>query len=110
MQTVTTTEELAAFCQQAKEAPYVTIDTEFLRERTYWAKLCLIQLALPGKAGPAVLVDPIAGPDMSLEPLYDLMRHEKTIKVLDCALPTPPNHLSLAKSDNPCAPPPSQRP
>ena len=85
MQTVTTTEELAAFCQQAKEAPYVTIDTEFLRERTYWAKLCLIQLALPGKAGPAVLVDPIAGPDMSLEPLYDLMRHEKTIKVFHAA-------------------------
>lgn len=85
MHTVTTTEELAAFCQQAKEAPYVTIDTEFLRERTYWAKLCLIQLALPGKAGPAVLVDPIAGPDMSLEPLYDLMRHEKTIKVFHAA-------------------------
>ena len=85
MQTVTTTEELAAFCQQAKEAPYVTIDTEFLRERTYWAKLCLIQLALPGKAGPAVLVDPIAGPDMSLEPLYDLMRHEKTVKVFHAA-------------------------
>ena len=85
MQTVTTTEELAALCQQAKEAPYVTIDTEFLRERTYWAKLCLIQLALPGKAGPAVLVDPIAGPDMSLEPLYDLMRHEKTIKVFHAA-------------------------
>ena len=85
MQTVTTTEELAAFCQQAKEAPYVTIDTEFLRERTYWAKLCLIQLALPGKAGPAVLVDPIAGPEMSLEPLYDLMRHEKTVKVFHAA-------------------------
>jgi len=85
MQTLTTTEELAAFCQLAKDAPYVTIDTEFLRERTYWAKLCLIQMALPGKAGPAVLVDPIAGPEMSLEPLYDLMRHEKTVKVFHAA-------------------------
>ncbi|WP_323042054.1 ribonuclease D [Gemmobacter sp.] len=85
MQTITTTEALAAFCDLAKAQPYVTIDTEFLRERTYWAKLCLIQLALPGKDGPAVLVDPIAGPDMSMEPLYDLMRHEATVKVFHAA-------------------------
>ncbi len=62
MRTITTTEELAAFCDAARAEPYVTIDTEFLRERTYWSKLCLIQLALPGKTGDAVLVDPIAGP------------------------------------------------
>ena len=85
MQTITTTEALAAFCDLAKAQPYVTIDTEFLRERTYWAKLCLIQLALPGKDGAAVLVDPIAGPDMSMEPLYDLMRHEATVKVFHAA-------------------------
>ncbi len=85
MQTITTTEALAEFCEQAKAHPYVTIDTEFLRERTYWAKLCLIQLALPGKDGAAVLVDPIAGPGMSMEPLYDLMRHEATVKVFHAA-------------------------
>lgn len=85
MITITTTEALAEFCAAAKSAPYVTIDTEFLRERTYWAKLCLIQLALPGKDGAAVLVDPIAGPDMSMEPLYDLMRHEGTVKVFHAA-------------------------
>jgi ribonuclease D len=85
MTTITTTEALAEFCAAAKSAPYVTIDTEFLRERTYWAKLCLIQLALPGKDGAAVLVDPIAGPDMSMEPLYDLMRHEATVKVFHAA-------------------------
>lgn len=85
MQTITTTEALAAFCDAAKSAAYVTIDTEFLRERTYWAKLCLIQLALPGKDGAAALVDPIAGPEMSLEPLYDLMRHEATVKVFHAA-------------------------
>ncbi len=61
MQTITTTEDLAAFCEAAKPQPYVTIDTEFLRERTYWSKLCLIQMALPGKTGDAVLVDPIEG-------------------------------------------------
>jgi len=38
MQTITTTEALAAFCEKAKQEPYVTVDTEFLRERTYWSK------------------------------------------------------------------------
>ncbi len=81
MRTITTTADLATFCDEAKRQPYVTIDTEFLRERTYWSRLCLIQMALPGKDGDAVLVDPIEGSDMSLEPLYDLFRHQATVKV-----------------------------
>jgi ribonuclease D len=85
MRTITTTEDLAAFCTAAKEHPYVTIDTEFLRERTYWSKLCLIQLAMPGDDGDAVLVDPIEGSAMSMEPLYDLFRHEATVKVFHAA-------------------------
>lgn len=85
MKTIATTADLAAFCTAAKDHPYVTIDTEFLRERTYWSKLCLIQMALPGKAGEAVLVDPIEGADMSMEPLYDLFRHEATVKVFHAA-------------------------
>ena len=85
MRTITTTEELAVFCAAAKNEVYVTIDTEFLRERTYWSKLCLIQLALPGKDGDAVLVDPIAGEAMSMEPMYDLFRHKATVKVFHAA-------------------------
>jgi len=85
MRTITTTEDLVTFCTAAKSQPYVTIDTEFLRERTYWSKLCLIQMALPGADGDAVLVDPIDGADMSLEPLYDLFRHEATVKVFHAA-------------------------
>ena len=85
MRTITTTADLAAFCAAAKTHPYVTIDTEFLRERTFWSKLCLIQMALPGKDGDAVLVDPIEGADMSLEPIYDLFRHEATVKVFHAA-------------------------
>ncbi|RRH75844.1 ribonuclease D [Falsigemmobacter faecalis] len=85
MQIITTTEALAAFCEKAKAEPYVTIDTEFLRERTYWAKLCLIQAALPGATGDAVLIDPIEGPEMSLEPFYDLLRHKETVKVFHAA-------------------------
>jgi ribonuclease D len=84
MRTITTTEDLAAYCALAKSQPFVTIDTEFLRERTYWSKLCLIQMALPG-AGEAVLIDPIEGDKMSMEPLYDLFRHEATVKVFHAA-------------------------
>ncbi|PTV97643.1 ribonuclease D [Rhodobacter aestuarii] len=84
MHTITTTEALAEFCARAKDAPYVTLDTEFLRERTYWSKLCLVQMALPGKEGDAVLVDPLSD-GLSLEPLYDLFRHEATVKVFHAA-------------------------
>jgi ribonuclease D len=84
MKTITTTEELAQFCAQAKNQPYVTLDTEFLRERSYYSKLCLVQMALPGKEGDAVLVDPLAE-GLSLEPLYDLFRHESTVKVFHAA-------------------------
>jgi ribonuclease D len=84
MRTITTTDDLAAFCDLAKSQPYVTLDTEFLRERTYWSKLCLIQMALPG-AGEAVLIDPIEGEGMSLDPLYDLFRHQGTVKVFHAA-------------------------
>ena len=83
MRTLTKTEELAEFCAQAKAGPYVTVDTEFLRERTYYAKLCLVQLALPGE-GEAVLVDPLAG-ELSLEPLYDLFRDTGVVKVFHAA-------------------------
>lgn len=88
--TITRTEDLARFCEAAKSHPYVTIDTEFLRERTYWSKLCLIQLAVPPAStaktpgGEAVLVDPMAE-GLSLEPLYDLFRHEATVKVFHAA-------------------------
>ncbi|SMX34648.1 ribonuclease D [Actibacterium lipolyticum] len=83
MRTLTKTDELAAFCAEAKNGPYVTIDTEFLRERTYYAKLCLIQLALPGD-GEAVLVDPLTN-GLSLDPLYDLFRDTSVVKVFHAA-------------------------
>lgn len=85
MKTLTTTEELARFCDAAKQAPYVTLDTEFLRERSYWSKLCLIQMALPEDHGDeAVLVDPLVD-GLSMEPLYDLFRHTATVKVFHAA-------------------------
>ncbi|MDU8946102.1 ribonuclease D [Ovoidimarina sediminis] len=85
MITITKTEALAEFCARASRQPYVTVDTEFLRERTYYAKLCLIQLAYPGDgADDAVLVDPLAD-GLSLEPLYDLFRNTEVVKVFHAA-------------------------
>ncbi|MDU9007141.1 ribonuclease D [Sedimentitalea todarodis] len=85
MRTLTTTADLAAFCKQAHDQPYVTVDTEFLRERTYYSKLCLVQLAMPGEGDEnAVLVDPLAE-GLSMEPLYDLFRDTDVVKVFHAA-------------------------
>ena len=84
MKTLTTTEELAAFCKEASAHPYVTVDTEFLRERTYYSKLCLVQVAHPGAPDAAVLVDPLAD-GLSLDPLLDLFRDERVVKVFHAA-------------------------
>ncbi|WP_076533571.1 ribonuclease D [Roseovarius nanhaiticus] len=85
MQTITKTEELADFCARAAQHAYVTVDTEFLRERTYYSNLCLVQLAFPGEDDEnAVLVDPLAD-GLSLEPLYALFRDESTVKVFHAA-------------------------
>ena len=88
MKLITTTDALESFCAAAHDAAYVTIDTEFLRERTYYSKLCLLQMALPGpdgpEDGPAVLVDPLAD-GISLDPFYALLRDQSTVKVLHAA-------------------------
>jgi ribonuclease D len=83
--TLTTTDALAAFCEKAAGAPYITVDSEFLRERTYFAQLCLVQLALPGtEDADAVLVDPLAE-GLSLDPLYELFRDPSVVKVFHAA-------------------------
>jgi len=85
MKTITTTEELASYCAMAAKHDYVTVDTEFLRERTYYSKLCLVQLAVQSDdPDSAVLVDPLVE-GMSLEPLYDLFRDTSVVKVFHAA-------------------------
>lgn len=85
MRTITTTAELAEYCQEAAKHPFVTVDTEFLRERTYYSKLCLVQLAMPGTDDSgAVLVDPLIE-GMSMEPLYELFRDTSVVKVFHAA-------------------------
>jgi ribonuclease D len=85
MHIITTTSDLAAFCARAAQTPYVTVDTEFLRERTYYSKLCLIQLAFRGDGKTdAVLVDPLVD-GLSLEPLLELFRNRDVVKVFHAA-------------------------
>ena len=73
--------ELAAFCQRQAEAEYITVDTEFMRDSTFWPKLCLAQLGGPEEA---VAIDTLA-PGMDLAPLLDLMKNPKILKVFHSA-------------------------
>ena len=85
MNPITETAALAEFCAEAARYPYVTVDTEFLRERTYYAQLCLVQLARPGSGDEgAVLVDTLCD-RLSLEPLYELFRNRNVVKVFHAA-------------------------
>ena len=81
LNTITTTDDLAALCTRLGEHDYITIDTEFMRESTYWPKLCLIQVA---SADEAAIIDPLAE-GLSLDPLLALLRDEKTLKVFHAA-------------------------
>jgi ribonuclease D len=78
---ITSTEELASLCQRLASADYVTVDTEFMRESTFWPKLCLAQIAGPDDA---VAIDALA-PGMDLSPLYALMADPNVIKVFHAA-------------------------
>lgn len=75
------TEELTALVERLKQAEYVTVDTEFLRDNTYWPKLCLVQVAGPDVAA---IIDPVA-PLIDLQPLFDLMVDPKVLKVFHAA-------------------------
>jgi ribonuclease D len=78
---ITTTSELAATCSRMAEHPFVTVDTEFLRETTYYPLLCVAQMASPEEA---VVVDTLA-PGIDLSPFYALMANEKVMKVFHAA-------------------------
>ncbi|WP_321504258.1 ribonuclease D [Breoghania sp.] len=81
MTPITTTSDLANACSRFAKFDFVTVDTEFMRESTFWPKLCLIQLAGPEDA---ITVDPMAD-GIDLTPFFDLMRDESTVKVFHAA-------------------------
>ena len=75
------TATLAEFCQRLSSAPFVAIDTEFLRDKTYWPILCLVQLAGPDEAA---AIDALAE-GIDLAPLFELLANPKVIKVFHAA-------------------------
>ena len=78
---ITTTDELAAICARMARHPFITVDTEFLRETTYYPLLCVAQIA---SADEAAVIDALA-PGIDLKPFFDLMADEKVIKVFHAA-------------------------
>ena len=78
---ITKSADVADFCAVAAKSDFVTVDTEFVREKTYWPILCLIQVATRDEA---VAIDPLAN-GIDLEPLYDLMKNTKVLKVFHSA-------------------------
>jgi ribonuclease D len=81
MNLITTTADLAAACARLATHPFVTIDTEFLRDSTYYPKLCLLQMASPDEG---LLVDPLA-PELDLAPFFALMADQRVMKVFHAA-------------------------
>lgn len=78
---ITTQSDLEAFCAEIRGAPYVAVDTEFLRESTFWPKLCLVQAATPDHAA---AIDPLAE-GIDLAPLLAIMEDAETVKVFHAA-------------------------
>lgn len=81
MTMITTTTALIEACRKLEQFDFVTVDTEFLRETTYWPKLCLIQMAVPGYD---VIVDPLAE-GIDLAPFFELMKNPAIVKVFHAA-------------------------
>jgi ribonuclease D len=78
---ITTTDDLAAFCARQAGAPFITVDTEFLRDTTYWPKLCLIQVGGPEEEA---AIDALAE-GLDLQPVYDLLADPNLLKVFHAA-------------------------
>ena len=81
MELITTTESLASLCGSLAAESFITVDTEFMRESTYWPDLCLIQVAGENLNG---LIDPMA-PGIGLQPFFDLMNDANVLKVFHAA-------------------------
>jgi ribonuclease D len=82
MRIVETNEALSSFLAELSSAPYLALDTEFLRDQTYYPRLCLIQVAAPG--GIEGIIDPLA-PGLDLAPFYELLKRPDIVKVLHAA-------------------------
>ena len=81
MNLITRTDELAEACAKLSTAPFVAVDTEFMREQTFWPRLCLIQIAANGTEA---LINSLS-PELDLAPFFALMVNERVLKVFHSA-------------------------
>lgn len=81
MTLITDSAELARFCARQSAASYIAIDTEFMRDRTYWPKLCLVQIAGPEETA---AIDTLV-PNLDLTPLFELLANPAVVKVFHAA-------------------------
>ena len=81
MRIVSTSEDLTQAVRRLSTSEYVAVDTEFLREQTFWPQLCLIQIASPEEA---MIIDPMS-PGLDLKPFWELMGDERVVKVFHAA-------------------------
>ena len=79
---ITKSADVADFCNEVSKAEYIAVDTEFVREKTYWPILCLVQIATPDRAA---AIDPLAN-GIDLQPVYDLMTNTSVLKVFHSAV------------------------
>jgi len=81
MRIATTSQDLSSACQRLSTSDFVAVDTEFMREQTFWPQLCLIQIASPEEA---LIIDPMAA-GIDLGPFWELMANERIVKVFHAA-------------------------
>ena len=81
MNVVTRTSDLVSACQRLRGVDYITVDTEFIRDNTYWPQICLIQVASEDEA---VAIDPLSR-DLELKPFLEILTDENVLKVFHAA-------------------------
>ncbi len=85
MNLIRTTDQLAKFCNACAQHPYVAVDTEFMRDTTYYSQLCLVQIAAPGRGNELVAAVDTLDEKLSLDPIYDLFADANVTKVFHSA-------------------------
>ena len=91
---ITDQNTLNTFCRNLEDKDFITVDTEFLREKTYYPKLCLIQIGDPHRT--AAAIDPLEG-NLDLSPIFELMLNDKILKIFHAGRQDLEKHSDPAK-------------
>ena len=93
MDLITENHLLEQFCERVSRSDFITVDTEFIREKTYWPELCLIQLGAPKETA---IIDPLAK-NLDLSPVFALMKNSNLLKVFATTFPIPRKFVCVIK-------------